>query len=78
MLRTLELIQGLVGALVLLVIVVLCVRRAFGRARGRRAPRTSNVLEVMDEVFSPARYAATVELRAREEQGPVTPTPDDS
>jgi hypothetical protein len=77
MLRTLELIQGLVGVLVLLVVVVLCVRRALGRGRDRRAPRTGNVLEVMDEVFSPARHVAALELRAREHQGPVTPANTD-
>lgn len=77
MLRSLQLIQALVGVLVLLVVVILFARRAFGRARGRETPRTGNVLEVMDEVFSPARHAAALELRSQQEQGPVTPVPDD-
>ena len=77
MLRSLELIQALVGVLVFLVIVILGTRRAFGRTLGLGTSRTSNVLEVMDEVFSPARHLAALELRAQQERGPVTPVPDD-
>ena len=77
MLRSLELIQVLVGVLVLLVIVILGARRVFGRPRGLGTSRTGNVLEVMDEVFSPARHLAALELRAQQESGPVTPVPDD-
>jgi hypothetical protein len=76
-LRAFQLLQALVGVLVLSIVVFILVRRALGRARGRRTPRTGNVLEVMDEAFSPARHVAALELQAREHRGPVTPTPDD-
>lgn len=69
--------QALIGALVVLVAVVLFAQRALGRARGKRTATTGNVLEVMDEVFSPARHTAALELRSQQEQGPVTPVPDD-
>ncbi len=31
----------------------------------------------MTELFSPARHATIVELRSHQEQGPITPAPDD-
>ena len=73
----LEQMQALIGVLVLVVVVLLFTRRAFGRARGKRATTTSNVLEVMEEVFSPARHAAALELRSQQEKASVTPAPDD-
>jgi hypothetical protein len=70
-------LQALIGVLVLVVVVAVFSQRAFGRARGRRPSTNSNVLEVMDEVFSPTRHTAALELRSQQEQGSVTPVPDD-
>ena len=75
--KSLEQMQALIGVLVLVVVIFLFARRAFGRARGKRTTTTSNVFEVMDEVFSPARHSAALELRTQQQPGPVTPTPDD-
>jgi hypothetical protein len=69
--------QALIGVLVLVVVVAVFSQRAYGRAHGRRPSTNSNVLEVMDEVFSPTRHTAALELRSQQEQGPVTPVPDD-
>lgn len=77
MLKTLEVLQALVGSLVALVVVFILARRALARARGGSSPRAGNVMEVMDEVFSPARHVAALELRAQQEQGPTTPVPDE-
>ena len=75
--KSLEGLQALIGVLVLVVVVFLYARRAIGPTRGKRTTTNSNVLEVMDEVFSPARHTAAIELRTRLQQGPVTPVPDD-
>ena len=75
--KLLEQMQALVGVLVLAVVVFLCARRTWGRARGKRPTTTGNVFEVMDEVFSPARHTAAMELRSQQQQGPVTPVPED-
>ena len=75
--KALEQLQAVIAVAVLLVVVVICVQRAFGRERVRRTSMTSNPFEVMTELFSPARHATTMELRSQEEQGPVTPVPDD-
>ena len=74
--KALGYLQALIGVLVLAVVLVVLVQRFLGRAR-RRGSTTGNALEVFDEVFSPARYSATVELREHEAQGPGTPVPDD-
>lgn len=73
----LQQLQALIGVLVLVVFVFLFTRRVLGRARGKRVTATSNVFEVIDEVFSPARHAAAIDLRGQQQQGPVTPVPDD-
>ena len=74
--KALGYLQALIGVLVVAVVLVVLAQRILGRAR-RRGSTTGNALEVFDEVFSPARYNATVELREHEAQGPVTPAPDD-
>ena len=75
--KLLQQMQALIGVLALIVVVTLYAQRALRRARRRRATTTSNAFEVIDEVFSPARHATTLELRARQQQGPITPAPDD-
>jgi hypothetical protein len=70
-------LQALIGALVIIVLIVLAARKTMFRGPRRRPRTTHNVLGVMDEVFAPARHDATVELRSRDEQGAVTPSPDD-
>jgi hypothetical protein len=75
--KALEQLQAVIGVAVLLVIVVICAQRAFGRRRGKRTSTTSNPLEVVTEAFSPARHATVMELRSHQGQGPVTPVPDD-
>lgn len=75
--KLLEHLQAVIGLLVVVVAVVLGARRASGRARPSRPATTSNVFEVMDEVFSPARHSAALELRTQRQQGPVIPVPDD-
>lgn len=72
--KALEQLQALLGLLVLLAVLVLGARRALGRRK--RATATSGVFDVIDEVFSPARHSAAVELRAQRHHGPVTPVPD--
>jgi hypothetical protein len=69
-------LQALLGLLVLVVAVVVLAQRTFGRARGKRPSINSDVLGVMDEVFSPARHTAALELRAQQEQGDVDRVPD--
>jgi hypothetical protein len=73
----LERMQALIGVLVLVVVAFLCVRRAWGRTRGKRPTTTGNVFAVMDELFSPARHSAAMELQDQRQQGPVTPVPED-
>lgn len=75
--KALEQLQAVIGVAVLLVIVVIYAQRVFDRKRGKRTTTTSNPFEVMTEVFSPARHATIMELRSHQEQGPVTPVPDD-
>jgi len=55
--KSLEQLQALIGVLVLLVVVFVYARRAWGRTRNERLTTNSHVLDVMDEVFSPARHA---------------------
>lgn len=75
--KLLEQMQALLGVLVSVVVVFLYAQRAVGRTRGKRPTTTnSNLLEVMDEVFSPARHAAAMELRTQQQQGPITPVPE--
>lgn len=70
-------LQAVIGLLVLVVLMTLCAQRAFGSRRGSRRTTHGNPLEVMDEVFAPARHNAVTELRAQQNRGPVTPVPDD-
>ncbi len=69
-------LQAVIGAGVLAVVVLVYVRRVWGRKRMTSAS-TGNALEVVDESFSPARYNAALALRSQHDHGPVTPTPDD-
>lgn len=76
MMKALEQLQAVIGVLLLGVVVFVAVQRSMGRARRKRTTKNSNLFEVFDEVFSPARHTATSELRTHQDQGPVTPVPD--
>lgn len=69
-------LQAVVGLLVLAALVVLFARSAL-RPGNQPTSTAGDVFNVVEEVFSPARHQTRLELRAREEMGPVTPTPDD-
>lgn len=69
-------LQALIGLLVLVVGIVLCARRTWGRSQAKRRTAAGNVFAVIDEVFSPARHSAARELRSQQQRGAVTPVPE--
>jgi len=67
-------LQALLGLLLVAVLLAACARRLFvsGRRRRRTAPRSAlpgGVFDVVDEVFSPARHQARLDLASRENEG---------
>lgn len=70
-------LQGLIGVLLVGAIAVVCLQRVVLRRSSRsRATGGGNAFAALDELFSPARHVAAIELQAQEDRGPVTPVPD--